>query len=265
MSTYTARQKFADEKRPAVEAALDLIDGVKFKGVPPASAKSLFPATMLQAGVDEDYKNGAFAFDDGAARDVAWPLRTSMLVNPAAYESTRNIVGVRSLSMKEAKGRIKRPMPRMVEYVHTAWRGGRKTGTGATQIYGWFPGKPAVNISTQPGMEEQYARRIIDITAGWQMTLDDYWTVVIGDEAGTSSIKVPCSAKSAMDFLSLRDVPSGNKRRSAIRHWVTDHDRATPSGGEAPVKGHLRGREAFTWDGLKGYVEPSRTILDRIK
>lgn len=266
MSTMTARQKFADEKRPAVEAALDLVEGVRFKGVSQDSAKTLFPATLLQAGVDEDYRDCAFAFSDDEVKDVVWPIKGSMITTrEESGNKQNNIAAVRTIDVRAARGKITKPMPRMVEYVHTAWRDGNRRGFGMSQIYGWFPGGKPQNISTSKITEaDTQARNIITCLAGFQMTWEDYWTVVIGSVGGGSSLRVPCSAKAAMDFLSLRDIPEGRTRRSAIRHWVSAHDRKTES-GETEVIGHLRGRQKFSWDGLVGYVEPSKAVLDAAK
>lgn len=102
-----------------------------------------------------------------------------------------------------------------------------------------------------------YAERLLRVTAGLALTSRYDWHVQLESIHGGHPVRIPTDATGARSLLSLRDVPDGKQRRAALKHWVSDHYRTTPSGGEAFVPEFMRGRSEFTWDEYRGVVIPS--------
>lgn len=262
MTRLTARQKFALNKRPEVDGVLSIIDGVRFKPVkggaaqPAASRATIFPATTLSARVDDEKISSLLSFQDDEVLDIAWPYSFSFA---DAKADGVYVYTLKSLSVRDVRGLITRPMPRMFDFTLSKWKPGMSVGESYSTIFGMIPGGEPQVISNMDGREftGAHPREFIQGLASFQLSSEYDWHVVVGSVEGRSVVKVPCSPQVALDFLSLRDIAAGKQRRSALRHWVRGYTRVTQDDRDVDVREHLRGRTYFKWDDLKGYIEPS--------
>lgn len=89
------------------------------------------------------------------------------------------------------------------------------------------------------------------------------WLVEIGQADGPSFCFETEPARLGSIFK-LRDVPEGERRRAALKNWVTSHWRTDTRDPEMEVyvRQHLRGAETFSWDGYFCTIHPSRHDLD---
>lgn len=269
MTRLTARQKFAEEKRVDVDGVLDIIDGLSFKPVrgmrsPTRPSQAImFPAMTTSARVDEETISSMQQFEGREVLDVAWPFSHSVADINA---SGSYLYSLKSLTIKDARGLITKPMPKMFELTLSKWKSGMRSGEQYAVIFGMLPGRQPQVLSDFAGFELTGVHPVafVPFVAGNQVSSEYNWHVVVGSVDGKSSVKLPCSPSVALDFLSLRDVPAGRQRRSALRHWVTGHTRKLSDEREVDVREHLRGRTYFKWDDLKGYVEPALHDLRKV-
>jgi hypothetical protein len=93
---------------------------------------------------------------------------------------------------------------------------------------------------------------------------DHFWHVSLGYE-GMPMLKLDTDPQGARAVFRLRDIPEGRQRRTALKHWVTEHWRSTPATNDKSIKvgEYLRGAEKFTWNGLRCIVTPSLADLHR--
>ena len=89
------------------------------------------------------------------------------------------------------------------------------------------------------------------------------WTVTLGYE-GFPHISLTCTPEGAREVFRLSDLPEGKMRRSAIRHWVSEHSRRKKSDPNEFVKvlDYLRGETVFTWNGLRCSIKPSTSDIN---
>lgn len=93
-----------------------------------------------------------------------------------------------------------------------------------------------------------------------QIVSEPQWKVCIGWD-GMPRVAFNTDSVGAREVFRLRDIPNGRDRRSALRHWVTQHWRERSEGSRGEVRRHLRGATEFSWNGLRCRIEPS--IADR--
>jgi|SRR5581483_6031312 len=92
------------------------------------------------------------------------------------------------------------------------------------------------------------------------------WRVEIGwsDQPSVSFSTDPVGVR---EVFRLRDIPDGKQRRTALRHWVTEHwrqNRDTDGAEAIKVHEHLRGTTSFTWRGLRCRIVTSQLDLERV-
>ena len=91
-----------------------------------------------------------------------------------------------------------------------------------------------------------------------------YWMVELGFE-GMPTIDLLTSPAGAKAVFRLRDVPEGRQRRAALKHWVSEHWRQSPSGEDkVKVTEYLRGAERFVWNGMICNIRPSAQDLQKL-
>lgn len=88
------------------------------------------------------------------------------------------------------------------------------------------------------------------------------WRVRLGIDGGCS-VTFPTSSESAKDVFRLRDLPSGAKRRTALRNWIRAHTRKRKDGISSDIAAHLRGATRFNWNGLHCELIPSQYDRER--
>jgi hypothetical protein len=93
------------------------------------------------------------------------------------------------------------------------------------------------------------------------------WRVLLGFD-GHPRIGFRTDPVGVREIFRLRDIPEGQKRRAALRHWVREHWRVPVSVEEnrsalIHVREHLRGSTQFHWNGLSCSIIPSE--IDRTR
>jgi hypothetical protein len=101
--------------------------------------------------------------------------------------------------------------------------------------------------------------RMVNFAVSMQFSQRYTWRVLLG--YGRARVALDTNGAEARKLFAARDLPAGRERRSAIRHWVTEHYREA---GEVPVRSHFRGAELFAWDGMTCEVVPSEYDSDRV-
>jgi len=78
-------------------------------------------------------------------------------------------------------------------------------------------------------------------------------------------IVIPTSPTGCLDLFRSRDLAPGERRRSALRHWVNEHyrERSTDPRKLAYVREHLRGNQLFKWNGLDCELMVSAADIDK--
>ena len=104
---------------------------------------------------------------------------------------------------------------------------------------------------------------------GYQFGLDYHWHVRLKWTGADVGIVLPTTPSGAKALFKLRDVEPGNKRRSALRTWISEHSRRirrdTTEESVTTVREHLRGASSFRWQDMEGEVMPSSFDLRRVE
>lgn len=257
MSTTKAANEYAESTLDDIDYLLQFLDKEgKLRGDKDAF-RSFFPAVYVNPDThrgEEELLGAPEMIND------FWPFNHSVVFSPFNSTGGAYVNGyrIRSVSRKEAAGRVKITAPRMLRVdMIVADSTGRGSSTG---YYGIFPNGDMREISLRPQRLDQMAQGIM------AASLTSYydWHVVIGRRGSSFQVRLPATPTSAREFLSLRDVPDGRERRAAIKHWVAEHQRRPRTPEEYDVRAHLRGREDFTWGDYEGWVEPSRHDLAKV-
>jgi hypothetical protein len=111
-------------------------------------------------------------------------------------------------------------------------------------IYSCTDGKEAIN-----GLE---------VSFGMQFMMPVQWIIGLTIESGPE-IRIPSTPQQILQLLKLRDIPSGQKRRNALIHWVCGHSRHSRTDPEAAVevRKHLRGARTAAAGELKFSITES--------
>lgn len=117
-------------------------------------------------------------------------------------------------------------------------------------------------ICDDAGQRNPWLHKSAAITAEYD------WSVHIGfNRAKLPAVSFPTDPISAKTVFKFRDVPTGENRRSALKHWVQEHTRrretVTGEYMETQIYPYLRGAEEFTWNGLYCKIQPSKYDLLR--
>lgn len=91
------------------------------------------------------------------------------------------------------------------------------------------------------------------------------WRVLFRDwPRGTASLALVTDPIGAAAAFRLRDRPKGKTRRTALKHWVSEHWRQDRGGDTASlVRAFLRGETKFTFEGMECTIVPSQYDIDK--
>lgn len=166
--------------------------------------------------------------------------------------------------MASIRGRVSLLLPFPV--LHTA---AFSSGGGLEQIFGYAGSSRWARLSSdlnplQNEVDVQEWSGRLQVFLGFQKYLESQWQVYLSLD-GRPGIIFPTSPKGASEVFKLRDVEDGRDRRTALRHWVTQHWRTNPAEplDDVMVREHLRGAMEFTWSGLHCRITPSVRDLDK--
>lgn len=96
------------------------------------------------------------------------------------------------------------------------------------------------------------------------LTVRYNWHVALGFSDDGPRIVLPTSPSGCLSLFRTRDQHPGEKRRTALRHWVTNHYRHTVGeDGLSYVRDHLRGATRFFWNSLDCELMVSKYDLER--
>lgn len=207
---------------------------------------------------------------DLTPRDVRWPLDVKIIIpqmnaidgGGADWSLNR----YRSLDARTIRGRVSPALPHPVEWT-IGWPAG---GACFRNIFGYAGPRRWVNITKAGNVwkhttddRAEFSERVQLALELWQLR-PQQWRVyfALDDKPG---VELPTDPLGAQEAFRLRDIPDGRERRTALRHWVTEHWRAdrTDPGVETKVREHLRGANQFSWGGLNCRITPSLIDLDR--
>lgn len=80
---------------------------------------------------------------------------------------------------------------------------------------------------------------------------------------GSARVVVPATPKGVLELFNDRNKPEDKDRRSALRHWVSQHRRQTKHQSFTSVRSHLRGETEFQWRGFDVRIIPSKFDQER--
>lgn len=269
---FTAAQKYAQEARSAIDYAIDLIDGIHLKPASTCQGGANVPVHrfnravllangLMEASTGDDLWNTPEVFD-------FWPVHSKVLVVQGEFAGVLRALD--SVTVRQTRGKVNRPMPRMLRFSSAHVPYGDNVGTTSETFYGVKPDGTLVNITNidARAFPEATAKDQVlsQILGGLSLHMRYSWSVEIKTVGSNFALRVPTSPEGARKLLSLRDVEAGRKRRSALRHWVTAHARrrtAEDAEKDVDVRAHLRGVTPFQWEDLEGVVRPSDYDLER--
>lgn len=113
--------------------------------------------------------------------------------------------------------------------------------------------------------EPLYQRRIMEVFVA-RAEHRDYWHVALSrPDKESPRLVIPTNPAGCLDLFRGRDLSPGEKRRSALRHWVNEHfrERSADPGAVDYVREHLRGVRLFTWNGLACELMVSESDMEK--
>jgi hypothetical protein len=169
---------------------------------------------------------------------------------------------LRRVSFAELRGRA-RPVSSM--NVRQSFAVVRRDGTyvSGESYIGYLPAQQRwVNITSNIAIpygafnEETHNRACV--SCGFLLDRYERWRVVMAYEDGPS-LSLVTDPTGAQEVFRFRDLPAGQSRRTALRHWVKEHWRGHRQDPdlEVLVRKHLRGETRFTWHGLRVEIKVS--------
>lgn len=218
--------------------------------------------SLIPAGEDSFIRPEEFGPND-------MPLNLSLLSLSPAQSGDPESFGInryRRVSPKAVRGRVHGFAKHIVEF--SAGKVTPSTGLyESSRAYLGWQGRRWRLMPRTDGVGPQNpdsspdAARSIQMAQSVQFSSDWWWLAKIG-WIGHPMVTLPTDAVGAREVFRLRDIPAGKKRRTAIRHWVSEHWRQRRKGpGETRVREHLRGGCEFTWNGF--YVKLMPSIVDQ--
>ncbi len=91
------------------------------------------------------------------------------------------------------------------------------------------------------------------------------WHAAFGFSDNGPRLLIPTNPRGCLELFRSRNLNPGERRRSALRHWVKNHYRDVNRDDEGLtyVRDHLRGNTRFIWNGLDCEVLVSEYDLER--
>lgn len=219
-------------------------------------------ASVTHKGYEDDY----LIFMDARPSDLPTRLDVAMITpnedDSGGFAASR----FRQVELKEVRGRLRRPMPYVVDMGFATITHDGEGHTGRS-LFGTANAERFVCLSndqTPNAYKDQYWTTRIKGAMGVAWTRQFFWSVKIGYE-GSPMIRIPTDPIGAREAFRLRDIPEGKQRRAAIRHWVSEHwrKRRDDHAEEVKVREHLRAATTFTWNGLRCEIHPSDDDMHR--
>jgi hypothetical protein len=104
-------------------------------------------------------------------------------------------------------------------------------------------------------------RLLVGFACGFQLARDYAWRVHLKYVGADIGVMIPTTPTGIRALFRLRDYEAGESRRKALTHWVKGHTRRTKNDSDeadlAWVRDHLRGKNSFTWQDMRGAIYPS--------
>lgn len=267
--------------RSDAEIAETLVEHMQFTKAPPGLRRLKVNYHSIGAEVAELRDIGEFdetqvdwrvGFADLCVNDGSdrwpWPgldARASRFREVSPQEARRTTSrGIAMPSGRWIEKPVKVFLPRMFVHESAGWMRGTLIehdrcvlGRRGQQ---WFSAVEGSRIDDMAG----------DILRGyWQSTVAQslahryQWIVGFQCEEGPT-VEFATDAVGARQAFRLRDVDPGKSRRSALLHWVAAHRRHDDSEEARQfVSQHLRGRVAFSWNGLRCEIRASAFDRER--
>lgn len=110
---------------------------------------------------------------------------------------------------------------------------------------------------------------LIGFACGFQFTRDYAWRVHLKYASSDIGVMIPTTPAGVRALFRLRDYEAGESRRKALTHWVSGHSRRTKKDSDEAdliwVRDHLRGKNSFTWQDMRGVIYPSGYDVRRLQ
>lgn len=193
---------------------------------------------------------------------------------------------VRSITPEQARGRVIRMRPFMVEQscgfldVKKGEWSSFKFIVGTSNDFNWRGGGTTelLDAVENPHPSVASGRTELKITDGpldsapflgvalgieWTKRLWWHADISLGDAPG---FRVPITAGALYDLFASRDKEPGARRLKALVHWVRSHKRKASNSDDMEhiVRQHLRGGLSFKWNDMDVTVLPSHDDLMRL-
>lgn len=204
---------------------------------------------------------------------VRWPIDVRLLViDRDRQDGSMGAVKFKGLPAATVRGRISPSLPYATLYAGWFMRDRRID----TAVLGHAGPRRWVNVSTRYDPRDRLVDGMdmstqMQLAMGLKQIHRARWMVYLSN--GGLGISLATDAVGAKEVFRLRDIPDGRARRSALRHWVSEHWRldVRDVNEELLVREHLRGQRDFSWSGLQCRITPSdldfareyRAIIER--
>jgi hypothetical protein len=203
------------------------------------------------------------------------PLNCATLVGKKPDRDYLQLHHAREITdIRQVRGKVTQLMPFIVRWRVAHIREDGKLLGPIEDIFAGYNGTDWREITSPSGRDNGYRllrlnpRTVEEMTQqcglmyGGQFYHEYNWIVTAGYRRNIH-IALPTNALGVREFLALRDR-EGKSRRSSLRHWVEQHWRNLPSDLEleTQVRAHLRGKEAYNWGDLDGFIIPAQVTME---
>lgn len=263
--TYMSLSNSGRGNRAAERIDIRYFDGAYPTGEAVLKALDAEPVTDPQVGGQptDVFLRGATPSLVTGPVNFAWVTDRSK--GPSRGSFKYGLCRIRQVSAKDARGRLVRHCESNYLATIALIDDGGCIRNAASHYGGfaagrWYPERT-------PGHEfnkvivDEYLHQI-RIGIALQASCENDWRVLIGWE-NSPRVMFTTDPLGVREVFRLRDIPNGASRRSALRHWVTDHWRRTGEEKRSEVRAHLRGSVEFSWGGLRCKIVPS--AADRMR
>jgi hypothetical protein len=210
---------------------------------------------------------------DLTPRDVRWPMDMRVITRsddedlpddaPPEDHTDLCFLRLRGLDARAARGRLGVALPYPIEFTSAFPKSGESfrilfglAAPGHWRDVGRRGGGMTVR-SVSADEDLIYSPRFQIYLGLWALRPRQWRVYFALDEH--PGIELPTDPVGARAAFRLRDLPAGQGRRAALRHWVTEHWRQSrdDAAEERLVREHLRGERRFAWHGLHCEITPS--------
>jgi hypothetical protein len=223
--------------------------------------------------LDRLEKEGVGYFGDVKVTDLDSPVDQSIVNSTAHWESGDGaylLTRLHHVPIDFFRGRAKFIWPKMYSLKHADIRPDgtyetitRYLGNDGTNWRSIGATNDILGVPFNTGDdEEKNLIEQLNMLVSIQFTNRYYWQVSFG--FGGPSIAFKSDPSGLKEMFKLREIPPGKKRRSAIRNWISAHNRKASGTSDEwiKVRKHLRGQTDFVWNGMKVQVRPAAYDLD---